>query len=501
MNTSPYPHQVELLLKIRDALRAGDRRIIAQAPTGFGKTLVAAMITEGALAKSNCVIFCCAQQVLIDKTVDDFRREGIDAVGVMQGNHPMEDGSKPVQVCTIQTIAARGKPRAAVVLIDEVHVWFREYEAWMNDPDWADVPFIGLSATPWRKGLGKFFQRLIVVRTMQELIDQEYLTPIRTFAPAHPDLKGVGTSSGPDGRDFNRRDLSSAMNKPNLVADVVEQWLRRGENRPTLCFAVDRAHATKLKLQFEAAGVPVGYIDYTTKPLDRTEVLRQFRSGEIKIICNVATLTTGVDEDVRAIILARPTKSKMLFVQMVGRGVRPAPGKTDCIVLDHSDTTLRLGLPTDIVQEHLDDGKGRGPAAERKVEAALPKECPSCSFLKPAKVPICPSCGFKPERQSKVAVDDGDLVELRPKDKRTKQFSAVERWELYGQLKHYGYSRNFKPGWATRQFVEMTKVWPDGVEHAPMIPPTPAVANLIKARMIRYAKGRASAHGRVSHGR
>ncbi len=465
------------------------------APTGAGKTLLMAMIAEHALAKGNRVIITVPALSLIDQTVEALRQEGITAVGVMQGAHPDTDPNQPIQVCSVQTLARRKIPPAAVVLIDEAHRWFDFHGRWMNDPAWAETRFIGLSATPWTKGLGKFYQHLIVVRTTAELIEAGFLSPFRVFAPTHPDLKGVRTIGG----DFHEGDLSEAMNKKSLVADVVSTWLAQGEDRPTLCFGVDRAHAKALQRQFLSADVPTGYIDAYTKPEERDEIRAQFHEGKLKVVCNIATLTTGVDWDVRCIVLARPTKSRMLFVQIVGRGLRKAPSwaapKADCLILDHSDTTLRLGFVTDITQDWLDDGKGRGSVASRIADQPLPKECPSCAFLKPAKVTLCPQCGFKPERQTKIQCDDGELVEIRPGKSKAKQFSAIERWELFGQLKHVARTRGYKPGWSQVQFKELTKAWPDGVEDAPPIPPTPALTNWIKSRAIRYAKGLAR-HGR-----
>jgi superfamily II DNA or RNA helicase len=143
--------------------------------------------------------------------------------------------------------------------------------------------------------------------------------------------------------DYHEGDLGEAMNKNGLVADVVETWQRLGQGRPSLCFAVDRSHARNLQTQFLAAGVRCGYVDAYTTADERDEIRRQFHAGEIEIVTNVGVLTTGVDWDVGAIILARPTQSEMLFTRMIGRGLRTAEGKTDCLILDHSDNHERLG--------------------------------------------------------------------------------------------------------------------------------------------------------------
>src|SRR5262249_55731799 len=146
--------------------------------------------------------------------------------------------------------------------------------------------------------------------------------------PSTPDLTDVRIVAG----DFHEGDLAQVMDSSHLVADVVGTWLTRAKGRPTLCFAVDRAHAKHLQRQFIEAGVPPGYIDAYTEAAERNQIARQFHDGSIKVVCNVGCLTTGIDWDVRAIILARPTKSEMLFVQMVGRGLRTAEGKDTCLI-------------------------------------------------------------------------------------------------------------------------------------------------------------------------
>jgi DNA repair protein RadD len=475
-------HQAQAIVALRQSIAAGHRRPLVQAPTGAGKTILAAEIVAGALAKHNRVVFCVPALSLIDQTVEAFWREGIRNVGVIQANHIMTDWTRPVQVASVQTLRRRERPIADVVIIDEAHRWFDHYGEWMADPDWRDKPFIGLSATPWTKGLGKHFDDLIVASTTAELIEAGYLAPFRTFAPAHPDLTGVRTVAG----DYHEGQLSDAMNKPQLVADVVSTWLAKGEDRPTLVFGVDRAHAKHLQERFLAAGVPTAYQDALTDGLERAEIRKAFERGEIRVVCNVGTLTTGVDWDVRCIVLARPTKSEMLFVQIIGRGLRTAPGKTDCLILDHSDTTLRLGFVTDIHHDALDTGKPNKSATEKTKEPKLPKECSECNFLKPAGVHKCPSCGHEPEHKASVDWQDGELEELGAGKKAVSMEEKV-RWNA--ELQAIGIERGYKPGWAANQYREKFGVWPAAAA-AKVGPKAPSaeVRAWVTSRLIRYAK-------------
>lgn len=191
-----------------------------------------------------------------------------------------------VQVASIQTLQQRAIPAVDLVVIDEAHRWFKLLGTWMAAPSWASVPFIGLSATPWTKGLGKHYSDLVQVITTADLIAAGHLSPFRVYAPSHPDLSKVRTVAG----DFHEGDLGEAMNKPHLVADVVQTWRRQAENRPTFVFAVDRAHAKHLQREFTGAGIAAGYIDAYTKPLDREALFRQFTAAEVRVIVSVGCL-------------------------------------------------------------------------------------------------------------------------------------------------------------------------------------------------------------------
>jgi superfamily II DNA or RNA helicase len=280
MNRALRPHQSQAIEMLKQSLRSGKRRPLVQAPTGFGKTLVAAAIIEGALAKGKRVIFTVPVLSLVEQTVEAFRNDGVRNIGVIQGFHMMTDWSLPVQIASVQTLQRRKIPEADVVIIDECHRWFNFYGRWMMDPAWQNRVFIGLSATPFTRGLGKYFDDLIIAATTQELIAAGYLSPFRVYAPSHPDLTGVRTVDG----DYDEGDLSGVMNDSTLVADIVDTWLRRAENRSTFCFAVDRAHAKHLQQQFTAAGVSTGYIDAYTPGSEREDIHRKFQAGQIRVV-------------------------------------------------------------------------------------------------------------------------------------------------------------------------------------------------------------------------
>ena len=473
------PHQTRAIQMLRETLIGGHKRIVLQMPTGAGKTRTAAEIVSGALAKGKRVGFIVPAISLIDQTVEAFERERIDCLGVIQGNHPRTHYGMPVQVASVQTLTRRKlEIDFDVIVVDECHLRFEAISDWMRrEPG---KVFIGLSATPWARGMADDWQKLVSPVSMHELINAGILSPYRVFAPSHPDLSGVKTVAG----DYQEGQLGEVMGDSRLVADVVETWLKRAENRPTLVFAVNRAHARQLQEQFAFAGVAMGYCDAYVDLIERHLLFDRMARGELAGIVNVGTLTTGVDADVRCIVMARPTKSEMLHVQCIGRGLRTAPGKADCLILDHADNHARLGFVIDIHHEKLLSGKDRRPATRKEKGEPLPKECPSCGVLKAPKVRECPSCGFTPTRQSEIESEEGELIEVSPKQRKA---TAEDKQAFYAQLLFVARERGRKSGWVANAYRDKFGVWPRGLRDISM-PATPETMGWVRAKDIRWAK-------------
>jgi DNA repair protein RadD len=488
------PHQERALESLRASLACGHRRPMLQAPTGFGKTLTAAHIIQRALDKGKRVAFTVPAISLIDQTVAAFEAEGIHSVGVMQGIHERTDRDQPVQVCSVQTLARRKRPEVDLVLVDEAHQLHREIFQWMKDCP--GVPFIGLSATPWTRGLGKYYDDMIVAATTADLIRDGFLSQFKTFAPSEPDLAGVKTVAG----DFHEGELADAMDRSVVTGDIVDTWLQRSEGRSTFCFCVNRRHAQHVAERFGEARVAAEYMDGATSREDREAIFNRFRSGETRIICNVGVLTTGVDMDVRSIILARPTKSRSLFVQTIGRGLRAAEGKDHLLILDHAGNHLRLGMVADIRQDGLDDGSERRAPLNRKRERSerLPKRCDECQAVVEHGAKACPSCGAPIRRKTEVESAEGELVELGSRRTGTAAPSIGDKISFYGELLWIARERGHKPGWVGFKFKERFGSWPNDprVRSATPRPPSLKTKNWIVSRQIAFAKARErAAHG------
>lgn len=458
-----------------------------QGPTGFGKTLVAARIIERARSKGNRVIFTVPAISLIDQSLRAFEDEGLTGIGVMQADHPRTDKLAPIQIASVQTLARRRIPSASVVIVDECHIRSSVIEALMRDRP--DIHFIGLSATPWAKGMAQRWDDLIVPVTIGELIDLGYLSQFRVLAPDVPDLSGVRSRAG----EFVEADLEAVMGQAKLVGHVVETWLREAAGRPTLLFGVNRAHAAALKVAFDRAGVSAAYIDAFTDGVERRMIERRFRSGEVQVACSVRTLTTGVDWPVSCIIDAAPTRSEMLHVQKIGRGLRVGQGTEDLLILDHAGNSLKLGLVTDIHHDRLDDGtrkiSERAPGAEK-----LPKPCPECGTLRVGL--LCPSCGHEAVMGHGVESAEGELVELVRAGRKAEP-SMADRQRFLSMAFHVAQSRGYKTGWVVKIYREKFGVWPvHGMSRHPEVPDA-AFIGWEKSRRIRWAKGRAKAEARA----
>ncbi len=470
-------HQVKAIDQIRSSFGKGNRRVVCQGPTGFGKSVIAAKIITSALEKGNRVIFTAPAIVLINQTVAAFEAEGISGIGVLQSKHPRTDIMAPVQIASVQTLAKRDIPPAALVIVDEAHLQHQVINKLIDAR--ANIYFLGLTATPWAKGMGTRWDDLVTPVRIGELIDQELLSKFTVYAPSVPDLSGVKTMAG----DFNEKQLEEIMGENKLVADVVETWLGQGENRPTLCFAVNCAHAKALHDRFVAFGVSSAYCDAYTDSAEMARIERHYRQGKIKVVCSVRKLTTGLDWPVGCIIDAAPTKSEILHVQKIGRGLRVNPGTEDLIILDHASNTLRLGLVTDIHYDQLDTTK-KGEKQKKTLPEKLPRACPKCGVLFTGLV--CPACGRERKPVSGVETADGKLIRITG---GKKTFTKNEKQQFWGMARWIDNERQKNGKLALALYKNKFGVWPRMLD-ARMIPPDNAFMNYEKSRRIAYAKAR-----------
>lgn len=500
-------YQQALVDAIRSTLRSGKRRVLAYLPTGGGKTRVATAITQMTLAKSaGRVIVLANRKQLVHQFAGALRAAGLD-VGIAQGENTAGLHHRVV-VCSIDTIHARSYTfeDVALFIIDEAHAvaGSEKYRTLLFR--YNRVPVIGLSATPFARGLGKpypeladrpLFEELVVGATVQQLVDDGFLTDIEIYCPSAPDMTGTKTSRTAEGeQDYRQADIDEAADRPELVGDIIRHWLKLAGGRKTIAFASSIAHSKHIVGQFQAAGVTAEHLDCYMDDDTRADILGKFERGDFTLLSNVALLSEGFDvPDTACMILARPTKSLTRFLQMVGRVLRPAPGKTHALLLDHSGSVERIGHPFDDLPLEVCDGSPNKSGRQER-EKPEPKPCPSCKFVKPAGIRKCPKCSFEPERQNDIEVIDGELERF---DRKAKKPAAPDRKQhVYSQLLQVARNKGYSPGWVAHKYKAMFDVWPRNMRDVPATP-TAELLNWLKSQQIAFSRVREKQQEGRSH--
>lgn len=480
------PHQVLAYEMVRASIGSGRRCPIIAAPCGFGKTYTAVDILTKAAKKGNRGIFICDRIKLVDQAIEAFHSAGVD-VGVIQGEHRLANANAPIQIASIQTLLRRKrKPFFNVAIVDECHIHYKGMTQLMSD--YGAVPFIGLSATPYSKGLGKHYDDLIVPITSEELIRQEYLVPARYFAGHATDLKGVGRKYTHTGaRDWDPKQLSTAVEKDQkLVGDIIKNWQKHGQDRQTIAFSPSIKHSQTMVEMFRLAGISAEHIDGYMDVDERQWLYEAHDKGEFKILSCSRLLNTGYDAPrVSCMIDAFPTASLVTWVQRCGRVLRTCEGKVDAIILDHAGNTRKHGFAESAVPSRLDNGESRYSERSTTKEKKDPvvKKCPECwqEFMPPR----C-QCGYVMKSFAKLESDEQILKELSRANRKT---DVQRKREILGQFQLHAKMRGFKTGWASHAYKQKFGVWPNKIDAAPATYIDEDVMNYIKYLRIKGVRG------------
>jgi superfamily II DNA or RNA helicase len=501
---TPHPFQLEVIEGVRQAMRRGKRRPILVAVTGSGKTVMGSAIIKSAVDLGSRVIFLVHRRELVKQTADKLHRNGVE-FGIIAAGFPAHP-DKPVQIVMAQTLHARAirgarleLPSADLIMIDECHragaqTWREIVEAF------PDARVVGLTATPARgdgKGLGDIFDELVIGPSVKELVRLGHLAPIaRIYGPVPADIaNGVRTRGG----DFVESELAAVMNTVELVGDIPTTWHRLGQRRPTIVFAVDVKHSLHIRDRFREAGVLAEHIDGDTPAEERDAILAAFLAGKVEVVTNCMVLTEGTDlPPASCCVLARPTKSLVLYKQMTGRVMRTSPetGKTDAIVLDHAGIVGNLGFPDDDIEWTLTTGKkavNRDHRARQEGRKRGIVTCPECSAFREEGAP-CSACGWAPRKKGEpIETRDGDLGLIsRSRKVNAADMTWGQRQRFYFELlginrEHEGWKY---PGWASAKYRERFGEWPPrDFEEVPALPST-ETRSWVKSRMIAWARSK-----------
>ena len=300
------------------------------------------------------------------------------------------------------------------------------------------------------KGLCHVAQSLVTGVNTRWLIDNGFLAPYKIYtSPQKLELKGVRTTGG----DYNTGDLAAAMDKPTITGDAVQHYQRHGQNQQAIVFAVTVEHSKNIAQQFCDAGIEAAHLDGTAGKIERENIVEQYRSGDIRVLCNVNLFTEGFDvPEAGVCIMLRPTKSLSLYLQMAGRVLRPVPGKT-AIILDHAGNVHQHAAPSAARAWSLEGRKGRNIDKQPPIA-----ECEACYYVwepKAGDQRICPECGHvhAQEERKGPKQDDADLIELTRNDNpwawaaNRRLESIMPKVKTIEDLKNICKAKGYKPGW------------------------------------------------------
>jgi DNA repair protein RadD len=479
------PLQLEMVNSLREAMKRS-KKVILQASTGVGKTVLAASITKSALSKGKTVLFIVHRIILADQTSEMFSYYDIPH-GVIRAKDERFDIHQPCQVASIQTLKRRGCNPADLIIIDEAHLLFSAHkEIIKNNPN---SYIVGLTASPYAKELGKYFDFHIRPVSPRKLVEEKYLVSYDVYGPTIADLKKLKVVAG----EFSEESQSEVFDKVDIIGDVVKMWKKITLGRKTIIFGVNVAHIKNLVDQFRAAGISATQINAYQQDWERKEALDGYLNGTTTVLCSVEAAVAGFDApDTEVCGLAMSTRSIIKLTQTVGRALRIFPGKEKAFVLDFGGNFERLGFPDDYDFFALDDGKKK-KAAERIKKERLPKVCPSCDFVKPIGVRECPACGFVPDFKQDVEVAEGDLKKLQRKV--VKQYTVEQKQSFLAQLNTYAEAHGMKQGkggcfgWSLYKYAEKFGVQPSGkINWGAREPVGDEVSRYITYCNIKYAK-------------
>lgn len=491
------PYQQESIQSLRDGISSGHRKQILCAPTGAGKTVCGAYLLQEVFNKGRKAAFVVDRVSLVEQTSRTLWDFGIEH-GIAQGKNT-RGRQENIQVCSAQTIEKRGFwPDIDLLIIDEAHTMRRQVLEFVNN---VRVPVIGLTATPFSKGLGEVYSRVTNVTTTNRLIEQGFLAPLKVYAAKEIDMTGAKVIAG----EWSDNEITERGKA--IVGDVVKEWEDKttkhfGGPVKTIAFSATVDHGEEMCRQFQAAGYDFRQISYKDKDDDhRAKLIEEFRRGRITGLVSCEALAKGFDvPDIQCLICARPyRKSFSSHIQMIGRAMRSAPGKEYALLLDHAGNFLGFyDQMIDFFENGVDSLNEEGrdnKVRDEKVKERRDIVC-SCGFVLAAHMDRCPSCGKERVRKNRVEIVAGEMVEIGAKAEQ-KEFLRNKETVWYGLItiatNYKGYDDEACKRFALAQYRNIYKEWP--ARSWPFLRghADSKLVGLVKRNLIAYFKAKAAA--------
>jgi DNA repair protein RadD len=361
-------YQERAIANTRAAYADGQRSVALVLPTGAGKTVIAAEMIRLSVARGNKVLFLVHRAELLHQSVSKLEAAGITDLRIIQAGADLGSPIAPVAVASIPTLTrwTERQPLAQLVIVDECHHVIAK--TWRRLADhYASSLVLGLTATPQRadgRPLGDIFDSLVVGATVRELTDLGHLVPCRVYAP--PEV----------------------LESKHIAQSPAQAYQRLGNGDRAVIFCVTVEHARKVADEMESIGVRCGVVHGEMSKQDRKATLDALATGSLRAVASIGVLTEGWDcPTVAVCMLARKPQHAGLYLQMVGRVLRPAPGKTHATLIDLCGSVHDHG-PPDMEREYTLDGKGIS-----KVDKTAIRQCVTCGGVFKAGPFVCPLCG------------------------------------------------------------------------------------------------------------
>ena len=466
------PYQQTGVENIRGRFGAGDRAVLYVLSTGGGKTFTFSYIAASAANLGNRVLILVHRTELLQQSSLSLAAIGVEhgliapakKAKAIAGEHfdtlgrSYIDQQATVFVASVQTIARQLDKWAhlfKLVIIDEAHhatagQWARTIEACSN------ARVLGVTATPVRtdgQGLGReaggVFDSLVEGPSITELIKLGYLVRPQVFAPpAQFDLKGIRKTAG---GDYNQKQLAERMDTPTITGDAVAHYQRYLGGKSAIAFCASIAHAEHTAEAMRQAGVRAAAVSGKTPDEERRRMIADLGAGKLDVLSSCDIVSEGTDiPSVTGALLLRPTQSEGLFLQQVGRVLRPAEGKDRAIILDHVGNCLTHGLPDEERPWTL-DGREKNERGPRDEEPDINvQQCPTCYSVH-APAPSCPACGhvYTPEERQIKQVD-GELAEVTEAQRETlrqRRRLEVGKARTQDEFERIAAERGYSAGW------------------------------------------------------
>lgn len=454
------PYQTALINDLYLAMNQGYRRIAIIAGTGAGKTVIGGQICAHAEAKGNRLLFVVHLDVLVGQTYEKMESFGLRC-GFIKAGWP-EDPDAPIQIGSIQTMAKRDwwkRWPANIVFYDEAHTTaFSKVGQGILYRTHPRAVHLGMTATPYRLGkgqMGDHFQTLVSSPVPAELQRMGFLSDMSYYgvpSDSQINLGDVRIIAG----DFDERDLKNACDRPELIERIVEEWQRLTPGKRTIAFCVDIGHARHVAEAFRAVGVPADVVEGGTPIKQRKKLYADLGTGKLLVLTSCNVISIGFDEpSVEVGLMLRPTQSRSLHIQQIGRVMRISPhtGKTCGIILDQAGNLQRLGFPEDVTEYTLPTSRNPQQSSTTPM-----KKCPLCNRVVWTFVHECPDCRY--EWPSEKVVVTEDMVKLLSDD-QLRQVEEGTMIQFFKAQRQKVFQENLVPGWSRKVFFQKFARWPE----------------------------------------